>query len=100
MTGEQTPSVGRIVHYVSHGTPVREDGTQAYTAKCRAAIVTEVSPESKGEGQEIVGLAVLNPTGFFFNQGCVHHEADPRLADSNPAVNHPGGTWHWPERVG
>jgi hypothetical protein len=86
------PTVGSAVHYVSHGTPGGE-----YGKECRAAIVTEVSPESKGEGQEAVGLAVLNPTGFFFNRGCVHHEADPHLADSNPAVNHPGGTWHWPE---
>ncbi|MDT3395427.1 hypothetical protein RKE29_01970 [Streptomyces sp. B1866] len=40
---EQTPSVGRIVHYVSHGTPVREDGSQAHPPACRAAIVTEVT---------------------------------------------------------
>ncbi|MFJ2029439.1 hypothetical protein [Streptosporangium sp. NPDC087985] len=35
----QTPTVGRIVHYVSHGTPPRPDGTQAFTSQCRAAIV-------------------------------------------------------------
>ena len=77
------PSVGRIVHYVSHGTPPRPDGSQAYTSECRAAIVTEVVPE----GGEAVGLCVLNPTGQFFNRG-VFHDEDGRS----------GGTWHWPER--
>jgi len=92
------PSVGRIVHYVSHGTPVREDGSQAYPARCRAAIITEV-PESLEkepldgcpngtQGQWIASLAVLNPTGAFFNEGVAQ---DEHL--------HDGGTWHWPERV-
>jgi len=81
--GAQVPSVGRIVHYVSYGTPGGE-----YGKECRAAIITEVSPESKGEGQEIIGLCVLNPTGQFFNRGCVHSETE-----------HVGGSWHWPERV-
>jgi hypothetical protein len=80
--------VGRVVHYVSHGTPVREDGTQAYTAKCRAAIVTEVSAANPDR----VGLAVLNPSGEFFHPlasgGCVKDEAGIS-----------GGSWHWPERV-
>lgn len=94
---EPKPSVGRVVHYVSHGTPVREDGTQAYAAKCRAAIVTDVysadnphpDPEvyTEAEGAEWVALAVLNPTGMFFNDAC-HDE--PRKQ---------GGTWHWPERA-
>ena len=48
MTEQQKPSVGRVVHYVSHGTPVREDGTQAFTAQCRAAIVTAVRDEMEG----------------------------------------------------
>jgi hypothetical protein len=92
----QTPSVGHIVHYVSYGTPGGE-----YGKECRAAVITEVAPKSKGEGQEIVGLAVLNPTGFFFNRGCVHHEAleTETMAPAGVAANHPGGTWHWPERV-
>jgi len=34
---DQKPSVGRVVHYVSHGTPVRVDGTQAFYPRCRAA---------------------------------------------------------------
>ena len=94
------PTVGRIVHYVSHGTPVRGDGTQAYTKQCRAAIVTEVVPlegadaaqadiENWDEDQRCrVGLAVLNPTGMFFNQGLWQDEAHKA-----------GGTWHWPERA-
>jgi hypothetical protein len=79
----QRPSVGRVVHYVSYGTPGGE-----YGKECRAAIVTEVSPESEGDGQEIVGLCVLNPTGLFFNRGVVHSEMEFH-----------GGTWHWPERL-
>lgn len=88
-TRPQIPSVGRVVHYVSHGTPVREDGSQAYTAQCRAAIITEVGdPAGKASGG-VVSLAVLNPSGQFFNQGVPH--ADPE--------HMAGGTWHFPERV-
>jgi hypothetical protein len=74
------PSVGRTVHYVSYGTPGGE-----YKSECRAAIVTEV------EGYIDAGrvdLAVVNPTGMFFNQN-VPHDEDGKA----------GGTWHWPERV-
>ncbi len=76
------PSVGRIVHYVSYGTPGGE-----YTSQCRAAIVTEVKDEASETGP-CVGLAVLNPTGMFFNPHICQDETDKR-----------GGTWHWPERV-
>jgi hypothetical protein len=78
------PSVGRIVHYVSYGTPGGE-----YPSVCRAAIITEVTGQSGGDG-ELVGLCVLNPTGMFFNQGVIHAEHPD---------SHLGGTWHWPERV-
>ncbi len=88
---EQQPSVGRAVHYVSHGSPVRDDGTQAFTSQCRAATVTEVSTDP-GTFKDTVGLCVLNPTGFFFHSladgGSVHDEHGKA-----------GGTWHWPERV-
>jgi hypothetical protein len=86
---EQIPSVGRIVHYVSYGTPGGE-----YTSQCRAAIVTAVNgraidPQTLGEADAWdVDLCVLNPTGMFFNQHCVQGEE-----------HHSGGTWHWPERV-
>jgi hypothetical protein len=75
---EQKPSVGRVVHYVSYGTPGGE-----YASECRAAIVTEV------DTSDTVGLAVLNPTGMFFNRTIVHDEESKQR----------GGTWHWPERV-
>lgn len=71
------PTVGRIVHYVSYGTPGGE-----YTSQCRAAIVTVV-----GDAEVDVSLAVFNPEGMFFNQSCAHD-----------ATTKYGGTWHWPER--
>lgn len=79
----QQPSVGRIVHYVSYGTPGGE-----HPSVCRAAVVTEVDREMVGGDGWVVGLAVLNPTGMFFNRDVVQNEAV-----------HEGGTWHWPERV-
>ena len=86
-----TPSIGRVVHYVSHGTPVKEDGTQTYTSECRAAIITAV-PEDVGSMSNdkgyVVSLCVLNPTGMFFND-------EVWLSEDGKA----GGTWHWPERV-
>lgn len=78
---DQERTVGRIVHYVSHGTPGGE-----YTSECRAAIVTEVY--ARGPEETAVGLCVLNPAGQFFNRYVAQDETDKR-----------GGTWHWPERV-
>jgi hypothetical protein len=80
------PSVGRVVHYVSYGTPGGE-----FPKACRAADVTEV-PENM-DSRSVVGLMVKNPTGLFFhslaNGGCAYDGSeDPK-----------GGTWHWPERV-
>lgn len=84
---EQQPSVGRVVHYRSHGSPVLPDGTQMYRSECRAAIITEVDPAADDINQ-YVALCVLNPTGMFFNEDCEHDETSKH-----------GGTWHWPERV-
>lgn len=70
------PSVGRIVHYVSYGTPGGE-----YKSEMRAAIITRVIDA------ETLSLCVLNPEGMFFNQSVPYN--------STPV----GGTWHWPERV-
>lgn len=84
------PSVGRIVHYVSYGTPGGE-----YGKACRAAIITEIT------GSEAIGLCVLNPTGQFFNRGVVHDEG---LVTDKPGGEFcccrtfDGGTWHWPYR--
>lgn len=95
------PSIGRIVHYVSYGTPKGE-----YTSQCRAAVITEagqwvtMDEQSPNPGTRIVtqefetytcALAVLNPTGVFFNSGGVPIRYDE--------TGQQGGTWHWPERV-
>lgn len=88
MPDQPIPSVGRIVHYVSYGTPGGE-----YTSQCRAAIVTEVHQGIEADRRAgLVSLAVLNPEGMFFNQSCAQCEPDG-------AGMPPGGTWHWPERV-
>ena len=80
---DQRPSVGRIIHYVSYGTPGGE-----YTRECRSALVTEADLNSL-----VVGLCAINPTGLFFHPlntgGCTYDDGD------EPA----GDTWHWPERV-
>lgn len=107
MSGQQ-PSPGRIVHYVSYGTPIRADGSQAYTSQCRAATITEVGAwvqdgEPTAEVYDDAGvkhrtvrqvwepeacaLHITNPTGLFFNV-CQHDEGQAP------------GTWHWPEQVG
>lgn len=85
---DQKPSVGRIVHYQSFGTPGGE-----YPSVCRAAIVTSVDdyqPANPGAVLHVghVSLCVLNPEGMFFNKAVLQNEAE-----------HRGGTWHWPERV-
>lgn len=105
------PSVGRIVHYVSYGTPGGE-----YTAKCRAAVVTEVGawvtvgndsdgaaagvPGARRTQQwepEAVTLFVVNPGGLFLNpdKPCPY---DPGGTSSAPgtttARSYESGTWH------
>jgi hypothetical protein len=84
MTG--TPSVVHSVHYVSHGTPVRDDGTQAYVY---GPDNPHPDPEIVAgvEGSEWVALTVLNPKGWLCNDAC--HDETTKLP----------GTWHWPERV-
>jgi len=89
------PSVGRIVHYVSYGTPGGE-----YQSECRAAIVAAV-PAYPAEvaARQPIDLVVLNPTGMFFNQHCPY-DAGSDVGGTETPVHHvyPGGTWHWPER--
>ena len=99
----QVPSVGQIVHYVSHGTPVREDGTQVYTRQCRAADITEVD---RAPGWR-VGLMVKNPTGLLWiplaYDGSDYDSGEGRAAYqvdwSCDGLHHHGGTWHWPARI-
>jgi len=80
----EKPSVGRMVHYVSYGTPGGE-----YPSVCRAAIISEVivNPVVEGVNETKVSLVVLNPEGLFFNKNVPYSE------------DRQGGTWHWPERV-
>lgn len=81
-TDVEIPTVGRIVRYVSYGTPGGE-----HKSTDRAAIVTETGVSPDGAGTTI-SLCVLNPTGMFFNE---HVPCDTH-------VNPRGGTWHWPPR--
>jgi hypothetical protein len=95
---DQKVSVGRIVHYVSYGTPGGE-----YPKACRAAVIAGLGemlpypqhgdgPDDLGpDDAQLVDLVVLNPTGMFFNQGVPQ--------DERPEHERSGGTWHWPERV-
>jgi hypothetical protein len=80
----QIPTIGRIVHYVSHGSPVLPDGTQAYPSVLRPAIITEISP-NQGSDRWQVTLMVCNPEGIFFKK-------DVRQGDE-------GGQWNWPVRA-
>lgn len=74
----QKPTVGRIVHYRSYGTPNGE-----YLPEVRAAIITAVS----GDNEDIrVSLCVLNPTGMFFAQKVSYSVSTP-------------GCWSWPPRA-
>lgn len=74
------PSIGRIVHYHSYGTPGGE-----YSSVARAALVTEVGLPGPS-GDYALSLAVFNPTGLFFPQGV------PFSPEPKP------GHWSWPKR--
>jgi hypothetical protein len=113
---DQRPSVGRVVHYVSYGTPGGE-----HRRECRAATITEVGGWVTIETvdrpfqqrtllqnyvDDAVGLAVLNPTGEFFNTPVQYDGGEDYGGDSDPLAGrmcdgrrHRGGTWHWPARV-
>lgn len=89
------PSVGRVVHYVSYGTPGGE-----YGQACRAAVVTEIY---EGSSAQQASLAVLNPSGLFFDRGIPYHGGEPlKPGESRKSLcgsrDYAGGTWHWPAR--
>ena len=77
---EQKPSVGRIVHYQSYGTPGGE-----FKSKPRAAVVSAVNDDGT------LDLCVLNPEGLFFNRGVSMGGPD----GSAPTP----GCWNWPPKV-
>jgi len=67
------------VHYRSYGS-----ADDVHPAACRAAIVTAVDEDPRWSS-----VAVLNPTGMFFD--------DTISYDPNVEL---GGTWHWAEDCG
>lgn len=76
------PTIGRIVHYQSYGTPGGE-----YLPEPRAAIITTTyneTPDLADPDLLYAGLAVLNPTGMSFNQ-LVPFSETPKP-----------GHWSWP----
>ncbi|HKU01423.1 MAG TPA: hypothetical protein VJQ80_01265 [Arthrobacter sp.] len=80
-----TPSIGRIVHYHSYGTPGGE-----YLPEPRAAIITAIPdalPAHWADRKSPVSLCILNPTGMFFNE-LVAFSEEPKP-----------GHWSWPPRV-
>ncbi|MGH3783156.1 MAG: hypothetical protein ACRDZY_08370 [Acidimicrobiales bacterium] len=109
-----TGDVGLTVHYVSHGTPLRPDGTQVYTCQCRAAVVTEAGawitegieeplplpdvPNRRVLTQvwepDAVGLTAVNPAGVFLNQQCSYDPGRGSASWSCDGRDHQGGTWH------
>ena len=74
----QNPSVGRVVHYCSYGTPGGE-----FQSLARAAIITAVLAADDGT----VSLCAINPTGLFFHERCPYSET------------YKPGHWSWPPRV-
>jgi hypothetical protein len=99
----RAPRINDRVHYVAHGTPVREDGTQAYSSVCRAATITETGhvevneqkPFGDGIYRATAGLCVMNPTGMFFPQGVLYDAGEPDGTDLCGGRAFAGGTWHF-----
>lgn len=81
---EQTPSVGRIVHYVSSGDWYGDNTWRP--GPCRAAIITNVIEPNKADAY--VDLTIFEPNGSCVD-GAVKYD-ETRTTDE---------TWHWPERV-
>lgn len=71
MASPVQPTIGRIVHYQSHGSPNGQH-------KSERNLLVETAD---------VDLCVLNPTGMFFNQNVRYDESGAP------------GTWRWPPRA-
>ncbi len=75
----QKPTIGRIVHYHSYGTPGGE-----FKSEARAAVVTAVNENGT------IDLFIMNPTGIFLNRG---------ISAGGPDADTPTpGCWNWPPR--
>lgn len=77
-----SPTVGRIVHYQSYGTPGGE-----FLPQPRAAIIAAVRSAPEYETDEC-DIVVLNPSGLFFNRA-------KHAPDDVPTP----GCWNWPPRT-
>lgn len=73
-SGQQVPSVGRIVHYV-------------YGDRHCAAIITDAEPNLDIGGEPAICLTVFLP----------NEESFTSVAAYDATCQ--GGTWHWPEFV-
>ena len=73
------PTIGRIVHYHSYGTPGGE-----FKSEPRAAVITAVNPDGT------LDLFVMNPTGVFLNRNV--SGGSPDCLTPSP------GCWNWPPR--
>ena len=71
---QQTPSIGRIVHYI-------------YGSRHFAAIITDPKFNEHEPGKWNQALTVFPPNDPAFNAISTHDDSWA------------GGTWHWPERV-
>ena len=92
------PSVGRMVHYASLGTPGGE-----YGIACRAAVITGITADIGLARIPAVSLCVLNPEGLFFSKNVRYHEGGPLKPgeardDLCGNLDYAGGSWHWPAR--
>lgn len=73
------PTIGRIVHYQSYGTPNGE-----FKPEPRAAIITGLNEDGT------ISLCVLNPNGLFLNN---------KVSMGGPDADTPTpGCWNWPPR--
>lgn len=91
------PTVGRDVHQVARGSA---DGV--YDPEIRPAKITKVYSD------EVVSLVIWTENGTFHATSVPRHDGEDAEEPSfSPFYRcpvtgraYPGGTWHWPPRVG